>query len=76
MNTDKNIMAAAGRALKAYATLPSDHIHIVVIDGWLTLGGEVNCEQEREMAEAAVKDLAGVKGVTNFIHVTKDIINI
>lgn len=46
----------------------SDHIRVVVRDGWVTLEGSVEWNYQRERAEDAVRYLRGVKGVINLIH--------
>jgi osmotically-inducible protein OsmY len=39
----------------------SDHIRVVVKDGWITLEGSVEWNYQRERAERAVRRLRGVK---------------
>jgi osmotically-inducible protein OsmY len=46
----------------------SDHIRVVVRDGWVTLEGSVEWNYQRERAEQVVRRVRGVKGVTNLIE--------
>jgi len=62
----------ARRALKIIAwdtTVPGDKIKLKVENGWITLSGEVQWHYQKEGAEAAVRKLSGVTGVTNRITV-------
>lgn len=62
----------AKRALDILAwdvLVPSDRLHVKVASGWITLSGEVPWHYQREAAEAAVRKLSGVTGVSNVITV-------
>ncbi|HEV2621791.1 MAG TPA: BON domain-containing protein [Frateuria sp.] len=48
---------------------PADRIHVKVSDGWVTLTGEVPWNYQRQAAEADVRKLSGVTGVSNDIMV-------
>ena len=67
--TDADIARSAANALAWTATVPPDCVKVVVEDGWLTLEGEVNWQFEREAAEAAVRSLRGIVGISNDITV-------
>lgn len=67
--TDTEIAEAAIRALKWNALVPQDRIKVTVEDGYLTLSGEVEWQYQRNAAERAVRDLFGIKSVTNDIVV-------
>ena len=45
----------------------SEQIEVVIKDGWVTLEGNLEWQNQRERAEAAVRKVRGVKGVTNAI---------
>ena len=47
--------------------LPTDAVKVKVQSGWVTLSGRVEWNYQRESAARAIRDLAGVKGVTNAI---------
>ena len=64
---DSDIAAAAVDAIRWITTLPEDTVRITVRDGWLSLEGAVGGWHQKNAAEEAVRNLAGVKGVTNLI---------
>lgn len=64
---DTHIARAALVALKAHVSIPAADIKIVVRNGWITLEGEVSLRFQADMAEKAVQNLWGVKGVINNI---------
>jgi len=51
--------------------LPYSHslIKAVVSNGWVTLEGDVEWNYQRERAEAAVRRVKGIKGVSNFVTI-------
>jgi osmotically-inducible protein OsmY len=51
--------------------LPYSHslVKILVSNGWVTLEGDVEWNYQKERAEAAVRRVKGIKGITNFIMV-------
>ncbi|MGU3665357.1 BON domain-containing protein [Methylobacterium sp. A49B] len=62
----------AGRALAIIdwsVHLPKDCIQVKVSGGWVTLTGTVDWQYQMAGAEAAVRKLSGVHGVTNLIEV-------
>ena len=67
--TDSDIAAAAVNAIKAITTVPQDTVKITVHDGWLTLEGTVDGWHQKSAAEEAMRNLAGVKDVTNLIAI-------
>ncbi len=67
--SDADIAAAAVRTLESDALVPVERLDIGVSQGWATLQGEVEWEYQREDAEAALRRLPGVRGVTNLIAV-------
>lgn len=67
--TDVGIAEAVNRALELDSLVPDDAVKVSVSGGWITLRGEVDWEHERREAERVVRNLVGVKGVTNFITV-------
>lgn len=64
---DTHIAGAALVALKAHVSIPAADIKIIVRNGWITLEGEVPLRFQADMAEKAVQNLWGVKGVINNI---------
>ncbi len=68
--TDDEIAAAAVHVLEWDTFVPADKIKVTVSKGWVTLEGEVEWQFEKQDAERNVRNLWGVKGVTNLITVT------
>jgi osmotically-inducible protein OsmY len=67
--TDSEIARAAVNALQWNVVVPDDRIKVVVEDGWITLRGEVDWYYQKEEAERTVRNITGVKGVSNLITV-------
>jgi osmotically-inducible protein OsmY len=67
--TDSEIAEAVRHALEWDVFVPDTRIQSTVSDGRVTLGGTVDTAAEREDAERAVRNLAGVRGVVNKIRV-------
>jgi len=66
--TDTDIAQAVVRALEWDIAVPHEKITVRVDNGWVTLEGEVALQFHRSAAEAAVRRLSGVRGVTNQIE--------
>ena len=67
---DPEIARDAVSAIQAELPYSSEHIRVVVRDGWLTLEGQVEWYYSKERAERAVRRVRGVKGVSNLIQVS------
>jgi osmotically-inducible protein OsmY len=67
---DPEIARDAVSAIRAELPYSSEHIRVVLRDGWLTLEGTVEWNYAKDRAENAVKRVRGVKGVSNFIQVS------
>jgi osmotically-inducible protein OsmY len=65
--TDTEIAQAALAALKWNTMIPSDRLTLTVANGWITLNGTLDWQYQKDVALRAVRDLTGVKGVTNDI---------
>ena len=65
--TDSEIAAAALAAIERVSTVPEGSIKVMVRQGSLTLEGTVDGWHQKTAAEEAVRHLAGVRGVTNFV---------
>jgi osmotically-inducible protein OsmY len=68
--TDPDIAEAARTALKNDTRVPADRIKVIVERGWITLEGTVDYYYQKSAAESDVRNLPGVKGVTNALIVT------
>jgi VCBS repeat-containing protein len=66
---DTDIAQAAVTALAWNAVIPPSRVTVAVSNGWLTLNGSLDWQYQKEAAARAVRDLVGVKGVTNSITV-------
>jgi osmotically-inducible protein OsmY len=65
--SDPEIARNAVTALETRANVPDNRIKITVKDRWITLDGDVEWQYQKAAAESAVKNLNGVKGVSNQI---------
>jgi osmotically-inducible protein OsmY len=67
--TDAQIAASAEHVIDWNALVPKGKIRPVVEAGWITLTGEVEWDYQRRAAEASLRNLLGVRGVTNLVTV-------
>jgi osmotically-inducible protein OsmY len=67
--TDTELAQAAVAALKWNTMVPGDRVTVAVSNGWLTLNGTLDWQYQKDAAARAVRDLTGVKGVTNNVIV-------
>ena len=67
--TDTDIAAAAINQIEWSTTIPNGTVQATVRDGWITLDGEVEWWYQKNAAGSLVKQMAGVKGVTNSISI-------
>lgn len=67
--TDTDIAQAVRRALEWDVFVPERDITSTVSEGRVTLEGTVKTVSQREAAERAIRNLAGVRGVVNLIAV-------
>jgi osmotically-inducible protein OsmY len=67
--TDADIAESVMNALKWHAAVPEERIKVKVENGVVTLEGEVEWEYQRNSAKNAVKNLLGVRNLTNLITI-------
>lgn len=72
LRDDADIARAASGALYWDTLLPAS-IQLVVNDGYVSLSGEVEWNYQREEAEDVVRRIAGVRGISNLIHIRQDV---
>ena len=72
--TDSDIAEAAALALGVDDRIPTDRIKVAVKNGWIELEGQVDYYFQKSAAESAVRNLAGVKGIRNWIVVTPPVV--
>jgi osmotically-inducible protein OsmY len=65
--TDTEIAQAAVTALRWSTMVPKDAVTVSVSSGWLTLKGTVDWQYQTDAAARILRDLVGVRGVTNDI---------
>ncbi len=73
VRSDTDIAEAAANALRWNVSLAGSQIKPVVKDGWITLSGNVSWGYQRISAENTVRNLIGVKGVTNDVIVASTV---
>ena len=69
VRSDEDIARAAINRLDWSVTVPKDRVKVKASQGWLTLEGTLDWQFQREAAADAVRNLMGVKGLTNQIDV-------
>jgi osmotically-inducible protein OsmY len=67
--TDPQIAEVALKALNSDVFIPATSVKVVVHDGWVTLGGQVDFWYQKEAAERAITHLRGVMGLSNDITI-------
>jgi osmotically-inducible protein OsmY len=67
--SDADIAQAALNALRWHTRVPDKNITVVVRNSWITLSGAVDWQFQRDAAARTVRDLTGVRGVTNGIAI-------
>jgi len=67
--TDTEVAQAAVAALKWNTMVPNDRVTVTVNNGWLALNGTLDWNYQKDAAARTVRDLTGVKGVSNNIMV-------
>ena len=73
MRSDVDIADAAANALRWHVAMGTSDVKPVVKDAWVTLSGKVQWGFQKTAAESAVRNLMGVKGVTNDINVASPV---
>ena len=67
--SDTDIAHAVVDALVWDVQVPDTKVKAAVTNGWITLEGDVEWRYQRDAAARAVRNLAGVRGVTNHITI-------
>jgi osmotically-inducible protein OsmY len=66
---DPEIARDAVSALKSQLPISHENMKVIVKSGWVTLEGTAEWQYQKNTAEAAVRRIKGVKGITNSITV-------
>ncbi|GIF00851.1 BON domain-containing protein [Paractinoplanes rishiriensis] len=67
--TDVDLAQSVARALEMDSLVPDEMVKASVSGGWVTLRGEMDWDYQRREAERVVRNLSGVKGISNLITV-------
>lgn len=67
--TDTDIAHAVASTLTWDVQVPNDTVKARVQDGWVWLEGQVAWQFEKAAAERAIRNLVGVRGVSNLLEV-------
>jgi osmotically-inducible protein OsmY len=70
---DTDIATNAVHAIERQPLVPKDKITVTVSEGWVKLEGHVEWMYEKKVAESAVRNLLGVRGVFNEIEIAMQI---
>ncbi|MGO7044129.1 BON domain-containing protein [Rhizobium johnstonii] len=65
---DDDIARRAVKMLDWNVSVPKDSVQVRVLKGWITLRGQVEWQYQKNAAYDAVRDLAGVVGVSNLVE--------
>ena len=66
---DPEIARAAVAAIKTQLPISYEKTKVVAKNGWVTLEGAVEWQYQRQTAETAVRQVKGIKGVSNLITI-------
>lgn len=69
--TDTDLAHAVASTLTWDVQVPNDKVKARVDDGWVWLEGEIDWQFQSIAAERAIRNLSGVRGVTNLLQVKK-----
>jgi osmotically-inducible protein OsmY len=67
--TDSELASAIRHVLEWDAFVPHARIRSTVSEGWVTLEGDVDFYSQRNDAERAVRNMVGVRGISNQIEI-------
>jgi osmotically-inducible protein OsmY len=67
--TDIDIARSAEDTLRWVTYMPQDSVKVMVENGWITLTGEVEWDFQRRNAVDTVRNLSGVKGVSDLVRI-------
>lgn len=71
LRTDTDLAHNVATTLKWDVQVPDDRVKARVEDGWVWLDGEVEWQFQSAASERAVRNLVGVRGVSNLIRIKK-----
>jgi osmotically-inducible protein OsmY len=68
-NSDAEIAVAVKAAMHWLTKRPMESVKVGVVDGWITLSGEVDWEYQAQAATAALRNIRGVHGVDDKVSI-------
>jgi osmotically-inducible protein OsmY len=71
---DADVASSCREALDRDRLVPKGAVSVSVVEGWVTLSGEVHRHFQRKAAHDAVSGVNGVLGITNKVTLTADTI--
>lgn len=69
LRSDTDLAHAVVNALRWNVLVPDEKIKATVDAGWVKLEGDVEWKYQKSAAESAVRNLIGIKGISNLISV-------
>jgi osmotically-inducible protein OsmY len=69
VHNDTELVQAALNALQWHTMVPEGRVTVAASSGWLTLNGSLDWQYQKDAAARALRDLYGVRGITNNIAV-------
>lgn len=69
----QNDATLAHRLIEAFkwdVHVPQDKVKVLVRDGWVQLDGDVHWQYQKDATERAIRNITGVRGMTNMIKVS------
>jgi hypothetical protein len=70
--TDETLHRLVREVIDALCVMPDVRPQVAVRDGWLTLSGDVDWPFQKRGAEESVRQIAGIRGITNEIRIDPD----
>lgn len=71
---DEDLAQAVLNTLKWDTRVPDENIKFKVNHGWVTLTGTVDYKHQQVLTEDAIRNLTGVRGITNLIEVKPQVV--
>jgi osmotically-inducible protein OsmY len=70
--TDGTLRRVLQDMLDGLARMPAERPRVSVVDGWVTLEGTVQHAFQKLLVEKTVREVAGVRGLTNRVEIEKE----
>ena len=73
--TDATLAHRIVEAFKWDVQVPHDKLKVLVRDGWVQIDGQVEWQYQKDMAARAVRNITGVRGITNNVTLAPPVIS-